>query len=152
MQRRSDASGYFAQALSLYEALGLETEKIRTRWGLGRLLLGAGKVDEGIDRLREAKREFDSVGLTNEAAQVTLDIVEALLAGGDSSEVTRLCAGLVESFVAAGMTGNALQALGYLREAVASGRADGALVADVRAYLAGAPETTDRPFVPRSDP
>jgi len=146
--RRSDASGYFAQALSLYEALGLETEKIRTRWSLGRLLLSAGEVAEGIDRLRESKREFETLGLTSDAAQVTLDIVEALLAAGDSSEVSRLCAGLVESFVAAGMTGNALRALGYLREAVADGRADGDLVAQVRAYLAGAPETTDRPFVP----
>jgi tetratricopeptide (TPR) repeat protein len=151
LQRRSDACGYFAQALSLYEALGLETEKIRTRWSLGRLNVSAGKVADGIDRLREAKREFEALGLTNEAAQATLDIVEALLAGGDSSEAARLCAGLAESFVAAGMTGNSLTALGYLREAVALGRADRGLVEDVRAYLAGAPETTDRPFVPRTD-
>ena len=148
LERRSDASGYFAQALSLYEALGLETEKIRTRWSLGRLLLSAGNFAEGIDRLREAKREAEALGLTSDAAQVTLDIVGALLAAGDTSEVSRLCAGLVESFVAAGMTGNALRALGYLREAVADGRADGDLVAHVRAYLAGAPETTDRPFIP----
>ncbi|HYU26780.1 MAG TPA: hypothetical protein VEO74_16320, partial [Thermoanaerobaculia bacterium] len=82
---------------------------------------------------------------------VTLDIVEALLANGDSSEVARLCAGLAKSFVAAGMTGNALTALAYLRQAIASGRADRGLVEEVRAYLAGAPETTDRPFVPRID-
>ncbi len=151
LQRHSDACGYFAQALSLYEALGLETEKIRTRWSLGRLNVSAGKVADGIDRLREAKRELEALGLTNEAAQVTLDIVEALLANGDSSEVARLCAGLAKSFVAAGMTGNALTALAYLRQAIASGRADRGLVEEVRAYLAGAPETTDRPFVPRID-
>jgi tetratricopeptide (TPR) repeat protein len=151
LQRRSDACGYFAQALSLYEALGLETEKIRTRWSLGRLTLSAGKAAEGVGILREAKREFEALGLTSEVALVTLDIVEALLASGDTSEVSRLCAGLVESFVAAGMTGNALTALAYLRQAVASGRADRGLVDEVRAYLAGGPESTDRPFVPRID-
>ena len=148
LQRRSDACGYFAQALSLYEALGFETEKIRTRWSLGRLMVNAGSVAEGVGRLREAKREFESLALTNEAAQVTLDIVDALLATGDTSEVARLCAGLVESFVAAGMTGNSLTALAYLREAVTTGRADRGLVEQVRAYLAGGPENTDRPFVP----
>lgn len=148
LERRSDACGYFAQALSLYEALGLETEKIRTRWSLGRLMIATGKVDDGVARLREAKREFEALGLTNEAALVTLDIVEALLAGdGHRAEVVQLCAGLVESFVAAGMTGNGLTALGYLREAAASGRADRGLVDRVRAYLAEGPET-DRPFVP----
>jgi tetratricopeptide (TPR) repeat protein len=152
LQRRSDASGYFAQALSLYEALGLTTEKIRTRWSLGRLMVSAGKVDDGVARLREAKHEFEALGLTNEAAQVTLDVVEALLAtGGDGAEVARLCAGLVESFVAVGMTGNGLTALGYLREAVASGDADRGLVEQVRAYLAAGP-ATDRPFVPKRDP
>ncbi|HKS22526.1 MAG TPA: hypothetical protein VJZ76_07000 [Thermoanaerobaculia bacterium] len=148
MERRSDACGYFAQALSLYEALGLETEKIRTRWSLGRLCVSAGKVAEGIDGLRETKREFEAIGLTNEAAQVTLDIVGALLARGETSEVSQLCAGLVESFVAAGMTGNALTALAYLREAVADGRADSRLIEQVRAYIAGGPETAERPFEP----
>ncbi len=149
LQRRSDACGYFAQALSLYEALGFETETIRTRWSLGRLMVSAGKVAAGVDRLREAKREFEALGLTNEAAQVTLDVVDALLATGETSEVARLCAGLVESFVAAGMTGNSLTALAYLREAVASGRADRGLVEQVRAYLAGGPENADRPFDPQ---
>jgi hypothetical protein len=151
LQRRSDACGYFAQAMSLYEALGFETEKIRTRWSLGRLMVSAGKVAEGVDRLREAKREFEALGLTNEAAQVTLDVVEALLATGETAEVARLCAGLAESFTAAGMTGNSLTALAYLREAVASGRADRTLVEHVRAYLAAGPENTDRPFVPPRD-
>ncbi|HEV2719986.1 MAG TPA: zf-HC2 domain-containing protein, partial [Thermoanaerobaculia bacterium] len=143
LQRRSDACGYFAQALSLYEALGFETEKIRTRWSLGRLAIAAGKAAEGVNRLREAQREFEAIGLTNEAAQVTLDVVEALLATGETAEVARLCAGLVESFTAAGMTGNSLTALAYLREAVASGRADHDLLEHVRAYLAAGPENTD---------
>ena len=152
LQRLSDACGYFAQALSLYEALGLETEKIRTRWSLGRLMVSAGKTAEGVGRLREVKREFEALGLTNEAALATLDVVEALLAsGGDGAEAARLCAGLVESFVAAGMTGNGLTALGYLREAVASGRADHGLVEQVRACIAAGPEA-GRPFVPPDEP
>jgi hypothetical protein len=45
------------------------------------------------------------------------------------------------------MTGNGLAALGYLREAVASGRADRGLVEQVRACLAAGPEA-DQPFEP----
>jgi tetratricopeptide (TPR) repeat protein len=144
LQRLSEASGYFAQALSLYEALGLETEKIRARWSLGRLRLAAGESAEGVNRLREARREFEAIGLTCDAAQVTLDLVEALLAtGGNLSEVSQLCAGLVESFAAKGMTGGALTALAYLREAVASGNASAGLVNSIRAHLACIPEKND---------
>jgi len=142
----SEASSYFAQALSLYEALGLETEKIRTRWSLGRLLLKSGRGVEGINSLRETRREFEQIGLTSDGALVTLDIVGALLASGDNAEAARLCAGLAESFISAGMTGNALTALAYLREAVGRGNADARLVEHVREYLER--RTPDRPFVP----
>jgi len=139
------AAGEFAQALSLYEALGLETEKIRTRWSLGRLLLMSGRIADGIASLRQTKQEFERLGLTSDAALVTLDMIDGLLATGDPIEAARLCAGLAESFISAGMTGNALTALAYLREAVNSGRADAGLVNRIREYLAQ--PAPDKPFL-----
>lgn len=130
-----DAHRELTQALSLYEALGLETEKIRTRWNLGSLLVRTGQVEEGITRLHDARREFERLGATTDAALVTLDIVEALLALERPREAGDLCGGLVESFTNSGMTGSALTALAFLREAVTTGSATPILVRHVRSYL-----------------
>ena len=142
---------YFARALSLYEALGLETERIRTRWSIGCLRIATGDVTDGLARLREARREFEELGARTDAALVALDIAEALLSSGNAAsarEAAELCAGLVESFTAVGMTGNALTALAYLREAFDTGKATPALVRHVREYLGTRPEPGGAPFSP----
>ena len=145
------ADTYFARALSLYEALGLETERVRTRWSIGCLRIAAGEVEDGLARLREARREFEQLGARTDAALVTLDIAEALLAGGTGAgarEAAELCSGLVQSFAAVGMTGNALTALGFLQEAFSSGAVSPQLVRHVREYLQTHRENDGAPFVP----
>ena len=145
------ADVYFARALSLYEALGLETERIRTRWSIGCLRIATGDIADGLARLREARREFEELGARTDAALVTLDIAEALLGSGDPAaarEATELCSGLVESFTSVGMTGTALTALAYLREAFESGRATPHLVRHVRQYIETRPEPGGDPFIP----
>lgn len=147
------AEMYFARALSLYEALGLHTERIRTRWSIGSLRIAAGDLADGLRRLREARREFDELGVRSDAALVTLDLAEALLAGGDAEgarEAADLCASMVESFAAVGMTGHALTALAYLREALESGKATLGLIRHVREYLESDPDHRGNPFLPPS--
>jgi tetratricopeptide (TPR) repeat protein len=147
----TSAELYFARALSLYEALGLETERIRTRWSIGSLRIANGDIPDGLARLREARREFEQLGLRTDAALVTLDIAEALLADGAPvgvRQAAELCASIVESFTAVGMTGHALTALAFLQEAVAGGRATPALVRQVREYLETNPDHSGIPFVP----
>lgn len=145
------ADAYFARALSLYEALGLETERIRTRWSIGSLRIAAGDVADGLARLREARREFEQLGARTDAALVTLDIAEALLAGGTpagAAEAAELASALVKSFTDFGMTGNALTALGFLQEAFAAGRVTPQLVRHVREYLETHPDQDGTAFVP----
>ncbi len=145
------ADAYFARALSLYEALGLETERIRTRWSIGSLRIAAGDVADGLARLREARREFEQLGARSDAALVTLDIAEALLAGGTTAgaaEAAELSSALVKSFTDFGMTGNALTALGFLQEAFAAGRVTPQLVRHVREYLETQPDLDGKPVVP----
>jgi len=147
----TSADTYFARALSLYEALGLETERIRTRWNIGCLRIAAGDVADGLARLREARREFEELGARTDAALVTLDIAEALLAGGSEAgarEAAELSASLVRSFTGFGMTGNALTALAFLQEAFASGKVTPQLVRHVREYLESHPDQDGVPFVP----
>jgi len=145
------AESYFARALSLYEAVGLETGKIRTRWNIGSLRIAAGDIEEGLLRLREARREFEQIGAHTDAALVTLEIVEALLSTGerrDAMDAAELCAGLADSFAAVGMTGNALTAVGFLRQAFESGQATPDLVRHIRQYIETRPDQEGHPFVP----
>lgn len=149
------AEVYFARALSLYEALGLETERVRTRWSIGSVKIALGEIADGLARLREARGEFAALGLRSDAALVTLDIAEALLATGDvqlAREAAELCSGIVESFAAVGMTGHALTALAFLREAFDAGRATPLLVRHVREYLETHPDQSGKPFFPPVHP
>jgi len=146
---------YFARALSLYDALGLETERVRTRWNIACLRIAGGEIEDGLARLRAARREFESLGLRSDAALVTLDIAEALLALGNPAsarEAADLCAAVLESFAAVGMTGHALTALAFLREAFDEGRATPHLVRHVREYLETRPDQSGRPFLPPAQP
>src|SRR6185436_1562813 len=145
------AESYLSRALSLYEALGLETGKIRTRWNIGSLRIAAGDVEEGLMRLREARREFEQIGAHTDAALVTLEIVEALLSTGErraAREAAELCSGLAESFAAVGMTGNALTALAFLRQAFETGQVTPDLVRHIRRYIETRPDQEGHPFVP----
>jgi tetratricopeptide (TPR) repeat protein len=151
LQDLASAGDYFRRALSLYEALGLETERIRARWNIGCLHVAAGDLAEGISRLRETAREFEELGLRSDAALVTLDLAQALLTSGDGParrEAATLCGSLVESFGAVGLTGHALTALAYLREAFAEDRITPELVRHVRDYLQTNPDQTGNPFFP----
>lgn len=151
LQELAEAGESYTRSLSLYEALGLETERIRTRWNIGCLHIATGDTADGLARLREASREFEKLGLRTDAALVTLDLAEALLATGDGparSEAAELCGTLVESFTAFGMTGHALTALAYLRDAFENGRATRNLVRHVRQYLGTHPDETGHPFDP----
>ncbi len=151
LEEFDSAEGYFARALSLYEAVGNETGKIRTRWNLGTLRIAAGDLEEGLLRLREARREFEQIGAHTDAALLTLEIVEALLSTEtprDAREAADLCAGLADSFAAVGMTGNALTALAFLRQAFETGQATPHLVRRIRQYIETRPDQAGHPFVP----
>jgi len=145
------AEGYFARALSLYEAVGLESGKIRTRWNLASLRIAAGDLADGLNRLSQARREFDQIGAHTDAALVTLEMVEVLLSTNErraAREAAELCSGLAESFAAVGMTGNALTALAFLRQAFETGQVTPDLVRHIRRYIETRPDQEGHPFVP----
>jgi tetratricopeptide (TPR) repeat protein len=146
-----EAEVHFDRALSLFEALGMQTERIRTRWSIGSLRIARGDVADGVSRLREARREFETLGARSDAALVTLDLAEALLTTGETAaarEASELCSSLIESFAAVGMTGHALTALAFLNEAFDSGVATPHLVRHVRDYLESRPDHNGNPFSP----
>lgn len=106
------------QALRVFERASMDTEVTRTRWALARVPLVEGRFEVAITKLRASRSDADRLGLTNVAAYITLDLVEALVAtGANLQEVQKLCREVFATFKAAGMVNEALTALAYLREA-----------------------------------
>lgn len=142
------AATFYLQAIRLYEELGMPTEKIRARWGLGRLLASSGRIEEAVERLQQAAEEFESHAMHLDAALVFLEICELEITRRNTAAVTALAKALVERFTAARVPSAAITALAYLREASEQGRASSNVVRHVRHYLERLPQEPQLLFRP----
>lgn len=118
--QRSDFAGteaHGATALALYDEVGLETEKIRTRWAFALVYIRRGEVAEGIARLQAVAAEFRARGMVVDAAEVELDVVQALLREGSHEEAAQIVRSLVDIFARAEARLDLVKALAYLRDA-----------------------------------
>jgi hypothetical protein len=84
--------------------------------------------------------------MTNDHAEVMLDLAGNLFAVGRMAELPAICADLVRVFTDAKMPENARIALAYLDAAVRAGAVNRTLIENVAEYLDG--EKYDAPFVP----
>jgi tetratricopeptide (TPR) repeat protein len=131
----AEASLYFHKSLVIFRETGADRERVKTEWGLARVVLHGGNRIEAIRRLRAVASELERRSLLSDAALVRLDIVEALLALGEAEEIAQLCGRLFRVFKKAGMITGALTAIAYLREAASAGRLTPSGVDAVRRYL-----------------
>ena len=90
--------------------------------------------------------------MISDAALVRLDIVEALLAQGQTKQIVDIAARLFRVFKNAGMITGALTAIAYMREAASTGRLTPSGVNAVRSYLRRAERQRELPFVPPPEP
>ena len=116
-----EASMYFHKALALLREGGPSTDRVRTEWGIARVLLHGGKRTEAIRRLRDVVAEFETRGMMTDAALASLDIGDALLALGQMREVVPLATRIFRVFTDAGMLTGALTAIAHIKEAAAAG-------------------------------
>lgn len=142
------ASIYFLQAAAVMDELGLRTVSINARWGLARLMLATGKLEEAAVRLRDAAQSLDESGVGNDAAMARLELAEALVGLGRFDEVSTLCRELIAFFTETGARRRALTALGYLKEAAQNQEASPKLVRHVRTYLERLPHEPELLFLP----
>ena len=140
------AAEYAPRCITMFEMLGMETERTRSRWVLGRTLVAAGKVPEAIPILRTTWREFEQFDMISDAGLAALELAEALLLTGTVDEVPAICRDVINQFTRAGMASRALTALSFLREAVAIGQATPGLVRHVHAFLRELPNEQPRLF------
>jgi tetratricopeptide (TPR) repeat protein len=129
------ASMDFHKALTLLREIGPANERISADWGFARVLLRAGKTHEAIRRLRDAAAEFEARGIVTDAALVSLDIADGLLALGQTYEIVKLAARMFRVFTDAGMLTGALAALAYVKETAAKRTLTPQTLQAVRTFL-----------------
>ena len=125
----------------------MTAEATRARWALATTLVSAGKFTPAIALFERAWKEFEALDMEADAALVALDLAETLLVVGEAGRVPHICRILVDRFTRAGMTSRAITALSYLREVVASGKAQPLVIRQVRELLRELP-SQGRPTVP----
>lgn len=101
-----------------------------------------------VQRLRDVRDEFVSLGSVSDAALVTLDIMETYLLMEQPREVRRTAGNIVKLFKEAGMVTGALTAAGYLKQAAAMSSVTPGLIDYIRRYLRRVDVQPDLAFVP----
>jgi tetratricopeptide (TPR) repeat protein len=140
------ATIYYADAIGAMNELELPTESARLLWAMGALNIEQGDYDRGIQGLERSRLQLQKLGMSNDAALATLDLVAGLLASEQPERVPELCRAITLTFSSEGMMRNARKALAYLREAVTSGDATPEAVRHVRAFLEHLPEHPHEEF------
>ncbi|HEX7831336.1 MAG TPA: tetratricopeptide repeat protein [Thermoanaerobaculia bacterium] len=140
------ARKHFTESCALWQQLGHETDRVRANWSLSNILLNTGNLDAAIDGFAEVHREYEALGIINDAALARLQLAETLLLAERASEVPAVLDRVVMSFSAEGLTRNANMALAYIREAAAANELEPELIRDVRLYLEELPFSPDRIF------
>ncbi|HEX7154582.1 MAG TPA: hypothetical protein VF618_24065 [Thermoanaerobaculia bacterium] len=139
---------YLMQTSAEFDMLGLTTERTRARWSLGQTLVTAGRPKDALPMLRQAWREFEQLDLIADSALVGLELAEALLITGEAAEVPTICREIIARFSRAGMASRAMNALSFLREAIALGQAKPSLVRHVYEFLRELPAERPRLYAP----
>jgi tetratricopeptide (TPR) repeat protein len=129
------ASSYYTDALAVLDDLELPTESARLSWSMAALEVERGAFEEGLAALDQSRRRLKQLGMINDAALATLDLVAALLAVDRPDRVPALCREISVTFSSEGMMRSAKKALAYLSEAVASGQVTPEKVLHVRGFL-----------------
>jgi tetratricopeptide (TPR) repeat protein len=147
-QNIGEASIHFHRSLALFTELGITSERVRTEWGIARMLLEVGKHVDAIRRLRNVTAAFESLGMVTDAALAGLDIAEGLLASERPREIIDLAAHLFLVFTDAGMLTGALTAIAYVKEAAGRNTLTPGDLQVVRGFLRRAERKPDLIFIP----
>jgi tetratricopeptide (TPR) repeat protein len=145
-----EAIAYYEASAALSSDLGIVTEAARIRWSVAATLADAGRLSEALERMSTVLPEFERLGMSSEAAVMSLDIAELLTVEERYDEVQLVCRSAMEIFKRAGTTytSRALTALAFMREAAAYRTVTPAQVRTVREYIRRLPAEPNLLFAP----
>ena len=108
-------------AMIQFERLGMEVERVRSRWALAVTLVAAERTAEAIPVLRSVQGEFEKLAMESDAALVGLKLAEAMLLAGETDAVPDVCRDVLSRFQRIGMTSPVAPAMQLLEQALAAG-------------------------------
>ena len=129
----NDAVTFLTEARKLYTHLGLSVDK--TDWMLARVLFATGESTTALPLLRRLRDTFLAHRMSDEAGLVALDIVDALIAAGETDNARALTEQVVHEFRQADLSMSAIRAVAYLRDLIPYMREPKREVQHVRSYL-----------------
>ncbi|MEA2571337.1 MAG: hypothetical protein QOI24_3338 [Acidobacteriota bacterium] len=137
LRQNEDALRSFGEAVTLFDKLGMEVDRVRATWHVGRVLLLEGRYSEASRLLCTVKDNYERLNVYDKAAMAAVDGAEASLMLGRGTEVMELCRHAVQFFERSGVpySQNAMTALSLMHEAAQSGALDSIAVRRVRNYL-----------------
>jgi tetratricopeptide (TPR) repeat protein len=144
----AQASSHLATSLRLCTEMDSAVEVTLTRWAIARLTFLQGNPEEAVRRLRTVVGELTGQGMLTDAAIASVHLAEILNAIDRTREIPKLLAGVVQTFVAAGMLSGALSALAYLKEVSTTGTMTPAMFLYVRQFIARAERQPALRFAP----
>jgi tetratricopeptide (TPR) repeat protein len=135
-----------ARALENFEEADAASELPRVRWEHAIVLAGEGRPGEAIFQLYKVRSEFLRFGMIISAASASLDMVRLKYERGE--DVAGTARELVTTFVEAGLTQNAIEALAYIREEARAGALTARKIQAARDFFSALEQHPARLFVP----
>jgi hypothetical protein len=142
------ATPLLLDARRTFEDRDVRTEVVRTDWMLGVLARVAGRMEPSIAQLSAALKRCEELGMTDEAANVTLDLIESLLINGQTRPISGLCADVMRHYRRGGKLRQALMAAAFLKGAATAGNIDVRAVRHVRSFVQRLDRQPDLLFSP----
>jgi tetratricopeptide (TPR) repeat protein len=152
IERRAldEATRLLHAGMLLFHDLGVTVAEIRCRWGIARVIQQSEHHRRAVEHFSTVREEFLQLGDATDAALVTLDLMETLLALRKPREVQRAAGNVVAMFANAGMLTGALAAANYLKQAASMRAVTPALLDYLRRYFRRVEMQPDFAFVPPS--
>lgn len=133
--RPADAAALVAANESLYAEHDDPVSCLRRAWLDARIARAQGRFTDAELRLAETRRACLDLGMGYDAALVSLDLAELLLATGRTAEVKALALRLKPIFASQGVHREATAALILFQKAAAAERLTAGLLVRLRRYL-----------------
>jgi hypothetical protein len=105
-------------------------------------------MEPSIAQLSAALKRCEELGMTDEAANVTLDLIESLLINGQTRPISGLCADVMRHYRRGGKLRQALMAAAFLKGAATAGNIDVRAVRHVRSFVQRLDRQPDLLFSP----
>jgi Tetratricopeptide repeat. len=125
----------FNTAIEGFTSLGMKTEMPRVHAGLARILMQEGRYNHAVSEHYQARAAYLDLKMPVVAAEVTLQIIEALFAAGRLNDIPPLCAEAIETFTKANLPREAAKALAYIDAAAQQRTLTADAVEDVRGFF-----------------